>query len=61
VKPQFELALARPPRRAGELRAALDRAAAGAEAAGWRLEGTMLSPVRGARGSVEFLLHARRA
>ena len=61
VKPQFELGLARPPRRAWELHAALRHAAAGAEAAGWRVEGTILSPVRGARGSVEFLLHARRA
>ena len=60
VKPQFELALARPPRRAHELRAALQRAAAGAGAAGWLVRGTMLSPVRGARGSAEFLLHARR-
>ena len=61
VKPQFELGLARPPRHARELRAALDRAAAGVDAAGWRVHGTMVSPVRGARGTVEFLLHARRA
>jgi 23S rRNA (cytidine1920-2'-O)/16S rRNA (cytidine1409-2'-O)-methyltransferase len=61
VKPQFELALGRPPRHPDELRAALAAAVAGVEASGWRVRGTMVSPVRGARGSVEFLLHARRA
>ncbi len=59
VKPQFELALAEPPTDASMLTAAIARAAAGIEAAGWSIAGTIESPVRGARGAVEFLLHAR--
>ena len=60
VKPQFELGLARPPSDLALLRKALERAAAGFEAAGWRVVETMESPTRGARGAVEFLVHAHR-
>ena len=58
VKPQFELGLARPPADPRRLAEALARAVAGVEAAGWSVRGTIESPVRGARGTVEFLLHA---
>jgi 23S rRNA (cytidine1920-2'-O)/16S rRNA (cytidine1409-2'-O)-methyltransferase len=60
VKPMFELALPEPPTDRPALAEAVDRAAAGVEAAGWKVGGTCPSPVTGARGSVEFLLHARR-
>jgi 23S rRNA (cytidine1920-2'-O)/16S rRNA (cytidine1409-2'-O)-methyltransferase len=60
VKPQFELGLGRPPSSAGTLAAALERAARGIVAAGWRIAATTESPVRGRRGAVEFLLHAVR-
>jgi 23S rRNA (cytidine1920-2'-O)/16S rRNA (cytidine1409-2'-O)-methyltransferase len=60
VKPQFELALARTPDDEPTLAAALDQARAGIEAAGWRVLGSIRSPVLGAGGSTEFLLHARK-
>jgi 23S rRNA (cytidine1920-2'-O)/16S rRNA (cytidine1409-2'-O)-methyltransferase len=60
VKPQFELGLARPPTERPLLMDALGRAAAGIQAAGWTVAGTIESPVAGARGAVEFLLHAAR-
>jgi 23S rRNA (cytidine1920-2'-O)/16S rRNA (cytidine1409-2'-O)-methyltransferase len=60
VKPMFELGLGRLPDSDEQLEAAVRRAAAGVRAAGWRMEGSMRSPVLGARGAVEFLLHARR-
>jgi 23S rRNA (cytidine1920-2'-O)/16S rRNA (cytidine1409-2'-O)-methyltransferase len=60
VKPQFELGLARPPRQRATLAEALDRAAAGIEAAGWRVLGGMESPLRGAGGAEELFVHARR-
>lgn len=60
VKPMFELGLARLPASEGELEEALERAAAGLAAAGWTVVGRMRSPVLGARGAVEFFLHARR-
>jgi 23S rRNA (cytidine1920-2'-O)/16S rRNA (cytidine1409-2'-O)-methyltransferase len=61
VKPQFELGLAEPPRGADALHAAVARARAGFQCAGWHVREVIQSPVRGARGSTEFLLHARRA
>ena len=60
VKPQFELRLAYPPARDDELEAAVDSARRGFEARHWYVRGVMRSPVRGARGAVEFLLWARR-
>jgi 23S rRNA (cytidine1920-2'-O)/16S rRNA (cytidine1409-2'-O)-methyltransferase len=60
VKPQFELGLARPPTEPKALRAALTAACAGIAAAGWQIRGAIESPVRGARGAVEFLLWATR-
>jgi 23S rRNA (cytidine1920-2'-O)/16S rRNA (cytidine1409-2'-O)-methyltransferase len=58
VKPQFELGLPDQPTSRDQLEAAVEAAVAGVERAGWQLEGTMESPVRGSRGSIEFLLHA---
>jgi 23S rRNA (cytidine1920-2'-O)/16S rRNA (cytidine1409-2'-O)-methyltransferase len=58
VKPQFELGLAAPDdRRLGE---AVERARRAFAANRWSVRGAVESPVRGARGSREFLLHARR-
>lgn len=58
VKPMYELGLATlPPEE--QLPDALARATAGAERAGWTVLGTVRSPVVGARGAIEFLLHAR--
>src|SRR5262245_49232536 len=59
VKPMYELGLATPPSEA-QLPDALARAIAGAERAGWTVVGSMRSPVTGARGAIEFLVHARR-
>ncbi len=61
VKPMFELRLATAPSDANSVDAATARAASGIAAAGWRVIGTMPSPVLGGRGAVEALLHARRS
>jgi 23S rRNA (cytidine1920-2'-O)/16S rRNA (cytidine1409-2'-O)-methyltransferase len=61
VKPMFELHLASAPSDTDSLDRALAAATAGAEAAGWSVEATMDSPVTGARGAAERLLHARRS
>jgi 23S rRNA (cytidine1920-2'-O)/16S rRNA (cytidine1409-2'-O)-methyltransferase len=60
VKPQFELGLARLPRCERELGEATRRARLAFAHAGWSVIEVIESPVRGARGAVEFLLHARR-
>jgi 23S rRNA (cytidine1920-2'-O)/16S rRNA (cytidine1409-2'-O)-methyltransferase len=60
VKPMFELGLSRLPTSEGQLEEAVERAASGIEAAGWRVVDRMRSPVLGARGAVEFFVHARR-
>jgi 23S rRNA (cytidine1920-2'-O)/16S rRNA (cytidine1409-2'-O)-methyltransferase len=60
VKPQFELRLATPPQTEAELEHALGLAAAAARNAGWIVLGSIRSPLRGARGSIEVFLHARR-
>ena len=61
VKPMFELRRARPPAQADELQAAV-RAASEAVASGpWRVVDTCESGVTGARGSIEFFIHATRA
>lgn len=59
VKPMFELHLGAPPPD-DRLDEALDRAVAGITAAGWRVVASLRSPVLGARGAVELLVHARR-
>jgi 23S rRNA (cytidine1920-2'-O)/16S rRNA (cytidine1409-2'-O)-methyltransferase len=61
VKPQFELGLAKPPTRARQLAEAVARARIGAMKAGWTAIDVVESPVSGARGSREFLLHGVRA
>jgi 23S rRNA (cytidine1920-2'-O)/16S rRNA (cytidine1409-2'-O)-methyltransferase len=60
VKPQFELRLGRPPTIEPALSAALERARRGIEAAGWRVLASIRSPVLGARGAIEFFVHAIR-
>ena len=57
----YELGLAAPPTDASDFEAALGRAAAALEAAGWDVLGSIRSPVAGARGAIELLVHARRA
>ncbi|HEX4212901.1 MAG TPA: hypothetical protein VIA06_06195 [Candidatus Dormibacteraeota bacterium] len=57
----FELGLARPPADHAAAAAAVTVASSGAARSGWRVEASMESPVRGSRGSIEFLIHARRA
>lgn len=61
VKPMFELGLAAPPTEPPVLQRALTTAVAGIEAAGWHVAASVLSPVRGARGAIEWLVHAERA
>jgi 23S rRNA (cytidine1920-2'-O)/16S rRNA (cytidine1409-2'-O)-methyltransferase len=60
VKPMFELALDRPPDDPTLFRRATDAARRGMEAAGWYAVADVQSAVRGARGAVEFFVHARR-
>ena len=59
VKPQFELGLARPPTTAAQLERAVALASRGFAGAGWTVVGRVRSPVRGARGAVEFFVHAQ--
>lgn len=67
VKPQFEAGRAVVSRGRGvvrdpaEWRGALERVAASASAAGAALHGVIPSPIRGAEGNQEFLLHLVRA
>lgn len=60
VKPQFELGAPTPPAAWADLANARDLAVSRISEAGWTVIGSMNSPVRGARGSTEFLVHARR-
>jgi 23S rRNA (cytidine1920-2'-O)/16S rRNA (cytidine1409-2'-O)-methyltransferase len=60
VKPMYELGLAAPPDDPALRREAVARAGRALAATGWRVAGSIESPVRGARGAVEHLLHARR-
>jgi 23S rRNA (cytidine1920-2'-O)/16S rRNA (cytidine1409-2'-O)-methyltransferase len=60
VKPQFELGLAEPPSDPERLAQAVAKAQAGFETSGWTVEGAIESPIRGARGALEYLMHARR-
>lgn len=61
VKPMFELRLPTAPLDDATLERALEAAARGVTGAGWGVEGSIVSPVTGARGAREMLLHARRA
>lgn len=60
VKPMFELRRATAPTDDAALDEATTRAAEGIEHSGWRVLGSVRSPVTGARGAPEMLLHARR-
>jgi 23S rRNA (cytidine1920-2'-O)/16S rRNA (cytidine1409-2'-O)-methyltransferase len=60
VKPQFELGLARSPASEQVLSAALDRAREAIDAGPWDVVSSIRSPIRGRKGSAEFLIHARR-
>jgi len=59
VKPMFELRAGSAPLDERSVHEACARAAVGVEAAGWSVTGCIDSPVRGARGAPEMLLHAR--
>lgn len=61
VKPMFELGLGALPTDAGQLDDAVRRAVAGVQRFPWSVQGVMPSPVSGAHGAVEFLLHAVRS
>jgi len=60
VKPMFELGLPAPPDEEEDIARAVTEAAAGAEKAGWQVIAMTRSPVAGARGAVEHLIHGRR-
>jgi 23S rRNA (cytidine1920-2'-O)/16S rRNA (cytidine1409-2'-O)-methyltransferase len=60
VKPMFELHLSRPPEDEERQQRALQLARHGIAAARWEVVKWMDSPVTGARGAVEFLVHAKR-
>lgn len=60
VKPQFELGLSEPPYDRAQLLNAVDKARGAFLMTGWHVAQWIESPVRGRRGSIEFLLHARR-
>jgi 23S rRNA (cytidine1920-2'-O)/16S rRNA (cytidine1409-2'-O)-methyltransferase len=60
VKPMFELSLPSPPVDEPHFQEAVGLAQRAADATGWRVIGSMRSPVTGARGAVEFFIHARR-
>ncbi len=60
VKPMFELRAATAPTDRASLDAALRAATEGVTAAGWDVQASIDSPVTGAHGAREMLLHARR-
>jgi 23S rRNA (cytidine1920-2'-O)/16S rRNA (cytidine1409-2'-O)-methyltransferase len=59
VKPQHELGLGAPPDEHG-VAEAVEHATDGLAACSWTVVATTRSPVPGARGAVEWLVHARR-
>lgn len=61
VKPMYELGLATLPTDPDQLDGAVSHAWDGVQRMPWQATGVIDSPVRGGRGAVEFLLHARRA
>jgi 23S rRNA (cytidine1920-2'-O)/16S rRNA (cytidine1409-2'-O)-methyltransferase len=60
VKPMFELALGTAPTDEASLDRAIGAAVAALTVVGWEVVGRMPSPARGARGSIEGFVHARR-
>ena len=60
VKPMFELRLATIPTDRDTLQRARDRAVSAITAAGWQVLAADECPVRGAKGAVEFVVHARQ-
>ena len=60
VKPMFELRLGFAPSDPSSLDTAAARARSGLETGGWNVLGERSSPVPGARGAPELLVHARR-
>jgi hypothetical protein len=56
----FELALGELPASDEEAASAVDIAARGIEAAGWRVRETFPSAVTGRRGATEYFVHATR-
>jgi 23S rRNA (cytidine1920-2'-O)/16S rRNA (cytidine1409-2'-O)-methyltransferase len=60
VKPQFELGLAALPDDAASFDLSVSLAARGVRAAGWHVIDSARSPLLGARGAVEFFIHARK-
>lgn len=60
VKPMYELALGRLPVEEDEFQRAIGHAVEGIEDSPWSVQGVIRSPVRGHRGAIEFLLHAKR-
>jgi 23S rRNA (cytidine1920-2'-O)/16S rRNA (cytidine1409-2'-O)-methyltransferase len=60
VKPMAELGLAEPPEDEAEVAEAVRRASAGIERSGWRVAGSVDSPITGARGAREAFVHALR-
>jgi 23S rRNA (cytidine1920-2'-O)/16S rRNA (cytidine1409-2'-O)-methyltransferase len=61
VKPMYELGLERPPLDVQGVARATALARAGIEAAPWKVVAAMPSPIRGGRGALESLVHARRS
>ena len=59
VKPAYELSLPGPPADHARLTAAVAHAADGLRNAGWPVLAHVRSPVCGARGAIEYLIHAR--
>jgi 23S rRNA (cytidine1920-2'-O)/16S rRNA (cytidine1409-2'-O)-methyltransferase len=60
VKPQFELRRSHLPTSRQDLDDAVRFAAVGFTASGWHIAAIADSPIRGAGGAIELLLHARR-
>jgi 23S rRNA (cytidine1920-2'-O)/16S rRNA (cytidine1409-2'-O)-methyltransferase len=61
VKPMFELGRAELPTHPIELEQAVSRAATALSRSGWQIVGSFRSPLAGAKGAIEFFIHARRA
>jgi predicted rRNA methylase YqxC with S4 and FtsJ domains len=60
VKPTFELRAATMADAPEQVAAAVDAATDALEKHGWRVHGRLPSPIRGAKGALEVLVHAGR-